>query len=178
MGREVRRVPKDWQHPLQYSDEPWDWSKGRPTGGFGGERFKPLHELTVPIRELQAEWDQERADYEAEHPDEDYAAYAGNRPTSDDYMPYWPEEERTHYQMYESTSEGTPISPVCETPEELARWLTDNKASTFASFTATYEEWLTMCKAGWAPSMMVQEYTDGTKEMMSGVEALSAMKKE
>ena len=42
-----------------------------------------------------------------------------------------PIEERTHYQMYETCTEGTPISPVMETPENLARWLADNGASAF-----------------------------------------------
>lgn len=41
--------------------------------------------------------------------------------------------------IYETCSEGSPISPAFETPEELARWLTDNS---FGSMTATYEQWL------------------------------------
>lgn len=48
-----------------------------------------------------------------------YEEYAGPRPDASDYMPDWPEAERTHYQMYENTSEGTPISPVMATPEDL-----------------------------------------------------------
>ena len=61
-----------------------------------------------------------------------------------DIMPQWPKSERTHYQMYETVTEGTPISPVCASPEELAQWLTDNKASMSVNMTATYEQWLTM----------------------------------
>src|SRR5574338_986242 len=40
------------------------------------------------------------------------------------------------FMMYENTTEGTPISPAFETLEELARWLADNKASSFANMTA------------------------------------------
>lgn len=46
------------------------------------------------------------------------------------------------YQLWSTTSEGTPYSPVFDTPEKLATWLVENKISTFAYNTATYEEWL------------------------------------
>jgi len=68
------------------------------------------------------------------------------------------------YQMWETTSEGSPISPVFETPEELARWLVDNNASAFGSETATYEEWLRVCQGGYAPSAVLDE-----KGLRSGV---------
>jgi len=71
-------------------------------------------------------------------------------PTPLDYMPDWREEDKTHYQMYEDTTEGTPISPVMATPEELARWLVDNKASAFGDMTASYEGWLRVCQGDWA----------------------------
>ncbi len=70
------------------------------------------------------------------------------------------------WQMWETTSEGSPISPVCDTPEELARWLADNGASSFADSTATYEQWLAMIGQGWAPSAILTQ--DGLR---SGVEA-------
>ncbi len=59
------------------------------------------------------------------------------------------------YQMWETTSEGSPISPVFKTEESLARWLSDTGASSFGSMTSTYEEWLRMIlEDGWAPSMV------------------------
>ncbi len=61
-------------------------------------------------------------------------------------------DEPTHIMMYETCTEGTPISPAFETPEDLARWLTDNNASAFGSMTATYEQWLSTCERGWALS--------------------------
>jgi hypothetical protein len=94
--------------------------------------------------------------------------YWGGGPQSDCYMPDWPESERTHYMMYEDTSEGTPISPAFETPEELAKWLSDNSASSFGRWTATYDQWLGLIKGpGWCPSMV----SDGTT-IISGVEGL------
>lgn len=56
------------------------------------------------------------------------------------------------YQMWESTSEGSPISLPFATPEELARWLADNDASACGDETATYEQWLGMIGRGWSPS--------------------------
>lgn len=79
-----------------------------------------------------------------------------------------PPPEGDGWQMWETTSEGSPISPVCASPEELAHWLADNGASSFGSSTATYEQWLHMIKGpGWAPSAVI---TDG--KFMSGVEAV------
>lgn len=158
MGREVRRVPSDWEHPR----------------GANG-RYRPLHDRGFAA--VVAAWDRDAAAWErGEFPDYasaesrqmPFAEWNGPRPTAEDYMPDWPEAERTHYQMYEDTSEGTPISPVMATPEELARWLADNNASAFASMTATYEQWLRVCRGGFAPSMVLTE-----AGAVSGVAALS-----
>jgi hypothetical protein len=75
-----------------------------------------------------------------------YEQYSGQRPHRDDYMPNCPIEQRTHLMMYENTSEGTPISPSFATPEELARWLVDNKASSFGSSIGSYEGWLRIAR--------------------------------
>lgn len=176
MGREVRRVPADWQHP-----KAWNSYRGEDTyiplyeGDFGGG-----------YEALAAEWDEGRAKWqeglcrsygEGERwvpiDEEDramrYTDYSGARPSPDDYMPNWPEEQRTHYMMYEDTSEGTPISPAFATPEELARWLADNGASAFGGQTASYEAWLNIARGGFAPSCAI---VNG--EMMSGVEFSAA----
>lgn len=47
------------------------------------------------------------------------------------------------YQMWETTTEGSPQSPVFATLKELSAWCAAN-AHTFASFKATAEEWETM----------------------------------
>jgi len=62
----------------------------------------------------------------------------------------------TGYQLWETISEGSPISPVFETPEELAQWLYINNVSSFGDQTCTYEQWLSFIKGiGWAPSMII-----------------------
>lgn len=70
-------------------------------------------------------------------------------------MPKWTSAEAIFLQMYETCSDGTPISPICATPEELATWLAENNASAFGYTTATYEQWLCMINAGWAPTAVI-----------------------
>lgn len=168
MGREVRRVPADWQHPKQQTP---DLRTGRMV-----ESYKPLYPGENYQRRVD-EWDEECAKWKAGWRPEyctgaesramTYEQYSGQRPHKDDYMPDWPAEQRTHLMMYEDTSEGTPISPAFETPEELARWLVENKASAFGSDTGTYDGWLRVARGGWAPSMVVS-----AAGLENGVDAL------
>lgn len=72
------------------------------------------------------------------------------------------------WQMWETTSEGSPISPPCDSPEALADWLATNNASSNGASTATYGQWLRMIRGpGFAPSMIAR---DGV--IQSGVEAV------
>lgn len=76
-----------------------------------------------------------------------------------------PPPDGVGYQMWENTSEGSPISPVFETPEQLARWLADTRASAMGASTASYADWLATINAGSAMSMVLSN-----GELMSGVE--------
>lgn len=150
MGRKVRKVPADWQHP--------DYERYT-----GQEGFKPLHDGDSYqsdhdefIAKIAAEGLQKAIDYFGQAPDEN------------DYMPRWTPEQRTHFMMYEDTSEGTPISPAFASPEELAQWLADTKASSFANQPASYEAWLRIAQGGWAPSAIMESGV-----LRSGVEAMS-----
>jgi hypothetical protein len=82
-----------------------------------------------------------------------------------DVMPTFPAGSCTHFQMYETCTEGTPISPVMDSPESLARWLADNGASSFGDMTATYEQWLAMIGSGSSISMAMEN-----GKIISGVE--------
>lgn len=163
MGREIRRVPADWVHPedddgrfIPLSDgfdkDLAEWNEGNDKWRAG---------LTSDYR---GGW-KSNADSVADGC-KSYADYAGGQPKSEEYMPDWPDEQRTHLMMYETTSEGTPISPAFETPEKLARWLADNGASAFAGRGATYEQWLATCRSGSAPSAVYSARTG----FVSGVE--------
>jgi hypothetical protein len=148
MGREVRRVPADWQHPKV--------TKPNFLKGVMEERYQPMFDkpFAPAMREWYADWD---AWERGTHPDRaeftgTFVEWSGPPPDPDYYRPDWPDESRTHLMMYEDTSEGTPISPAFKTPEELARWLADNNASAFGSETASYEGWLRVARGGFACS--------------------------
>jgi hypothetical protein len=56
-------------------------------------------------------------------------------------MPDFPEGTATGWQLYETTSEGTPVSPIFATAEELAAWCERN-ATVFADYRWTAQQWL------------------------------------
>lgn len=143
MSREVRRVPGNWEHP---KDERGHYIPHH-------ERF-PHDEDDIEEGPRDGSLKNEPSNYGC------------------NVMPQWPDSERTHYQMYECTTEGTPISPVMESPEALARWLADNQASACGvNQTATYEQWLCMIQAGSSLGTFVMEA--GSNEFPSGVEVIS-----
>lgn len=163
MGREVRKVPARWEHPKN--------PEGKYIPLLGGSFSADLAEW----HKEKSKWDEGFiSDYSGGWKPKDdgmdypYEDWSGKCPEEEDYMPDWPEDQRTHFQMYEDTSEGTPISPPMETPESLARWLVGNKASAFAGMTATYDQWLSTIKRGFAPSMVMQD-----NQLESGVAALA-----
>ena len=130
MGREVRRVPADWQHPK------------KDNGGYiplfeGYKSNAAAFMLMAKNKGLQ-----EAVDYMG-------------CPDKNDYMPDFEEKEKTHYMMYEDTTEGTPISPAFKEPEELAKWLTNSNGSAFGDMTGSYDGWLRVAKGGFAPSAVL-----------------------
>lgn len=166
MGREVRMVPATWTHPKDgrgryipmhdtgYTDALREWETETLPEWIEGARLWSVG-LVRKYGGGTKTIEQAVADARANHrtaPDyPTYEWWAGDvprKPNPADYMPDWPEAERTHFMMYEDTSEGTPISPAFATAEELARWLADTGASAFAGDTATYEQWLAMIYRG------------------------------
>lgn len=113
MGRAVRMVVADWDHPRDKDGQ-----------------LIPMHEAfpynaNEVAEGLRDGW------------------LSGNPPFYNvPVMPQWPAHLRTYFQMYEDTSEGTPISPAFESAEDLARWLTDNRASFFGGEPTSYDHWL------------------------------------
>lgn len=76
------------------------------------------------------------------------------------------------YQMWETTSEGSPISPTFNTPEELAKWLADTNASACGGTGASYEQWLNMIGHGSSITMVMTVRDGGPNVIQSGVAAL------
>lgn len=135
MGREARRVPPTWEHPKDYQGH-----------------YKPL--LGSSYEKDLAEWLEGRekwaaglcsdfsGGWEPKTSDCKWEEWSGDAPQFSDYMPEWPEKERTHWQAYEDTSAGTPLSPIFATVEELARYCADHKVSAFGYEPADYDWWI------------------------------------
>ncbi len=152
-GREVRMVPEGWEHP-------------KDKNGY----YIPLFD-GVYYKENLAEWDLSakmfaeglQTDFEGgwypledEYKSMSYEEYDGSRPIAEDYMPNWDVRENIMFMMYETTTEGTPLSPAFKKKEELAHWLAETKASAFGNYTATYEEWLSMIEqSNSVPSIVI-----------------------
>ena len=126
MSREVKRVPLDFKWPMH---KIWP--------GFCSVFYSigKAYNFTDEEMELYAE-----------------IAFGGEDEMLNQTRSDLPEGDG--WQMWEDCTEGSPISPVFKTPEELAQWLADNKASAFGSMTATYEQWLATIKKGYAIGMV------------------------
>jgi hypothetical protein len=130
MGREIRRVPPNWEHPRG------DRGHGR------GEDFLAMYDrdyesdarawnLGIVLWELQRfsllRWIvkhllPKRIDRRQADDDYNYWEYC-NPPDSETCRPKFT-EEATWFQVYETVSEGTPVTPPFETKEELIEYLT------------------------------------------------------
>ena len=126
MGREIRRVPPNWQHPEHEVPD-------HRLGGFV-KRPKPLHDESYGT--VIAEWIENHLLWETgKHPDQQgedrsqyryYAQWGGDAPEVGKYRPDWKEGEATWWQVYETVSEGTPVTPAFATAEELIDYLVAN----------------------------------------------------
>lgn len=165
MGREIRRVPKGWEHPKD--------SRGK---------YKSMHDQTY--KEVAEEWWAQAVAWHDRDP-EAYRAAGGwlpegeeedlfekhpwfwewtDRPPNPDY--YRPEFDAPAdcYQYYQNTSEGTPLSPVCETVDEMVAWLVENEGM-------TEEGARSFVGAGYAPTYV----SGGGGGLRRGVDAFNEM---
>ncbi len=97
MAIEIRRVPANWQHTRDKS--------GQYIPMFGAfaiqlRRWKAVSDMGVP-RPVRG---------------------VGKHPPRGSCSPFAP-SKATHFQVYEVVSEGTPLSPVFATPQDIVRWL-------------------------------------------------------
>ncbi len=111
MGREIRRVPANWEHPKRKCPHsPWnggcDESKKN-----GGLCYHPMFDEDFDI--ALKEWvDGYELWKKGEHPDQSdctYFKWCGAPPDPDFYHHNWTSAE--WYQVYETVSEGCPVTP-------------------------------------------------------------------
>lgn len=172
MGRELRMVPPNWEHPR----------KLRQLGEMG---YIPMYDRR--FEDAASEWKTEFAKWErGEFPsyasEEDRALefweWHGSPPDRESYRP-WKDEEAVWYQVWETISEGTPVTPPFETKEELIEYLVangdfwDQQRWQEGCAVMNCEPWSRkqaerfVNDVGWAPSLVVD-----SEGVHSGVEAL------
>lgn len=113
MGREIRRVPADWKHPMDIDGH-----------------YLPLYDESY--ESACEKWYAKCIKTGGKHVDEDGKSYwihewNGNPPKKDYYRDRdWTPKEAICIQMYETVSEGTPVSPVFATKDELIDYLCEH----------------------------------------------------
>jgi hypothetical protein len=67
------------------------------------------------------------------------------------------------YQIWETVSEGSPVSPAFANPEDLANWMVQNDKSVTKD--SDFDAWMKFIDSGWAPSGVATD-----RGYVSGVE--------
>lgn len=94
MGREIRQVPMDWQHPKD--------DRG----------YIPMH--NKDWKTAVEEWEANGCNYE-------------DAPDLARYRPVWGEDVKLGFCLYETVSEGKPVSPIFATKDEVIAWCREHK---------------------------------------------------
>lgn len=128
MGREIRQVPPDWEHPRQKcKHNPWN-NGCSDAKANDGQCYKPLHDKsygearTKYIEEVRGWLDGTSGDAIKWGEKYDWWEWTGDGPDRDFYRPDF-DNRATSFQVYETVSEGTPISPVLSSLAEVKDWL-------------------------------------------------------
>lgn len=183
MGRELIRVPADWEHPRQRcAHEPWagGCSEAKANGGMC---FQPMH-MSRDFDTAARKWTDGVMQWDAgTHPDlvtnittkekhPYFWMWEGNPPDIKYYRPTWTSEP-THYQIYETVSEGTPVTPHFATQDELIDYLVEHgdfwdqqRARDGSRNDAgwSHENAETFVKGrGWAPSLVMEVSATGAR---------------
>ena len=125
-NRELRMVPPGWEHPRDRD--------GRHLPLFSGDQYA----------EDLLEYEQAKQDWKDRGRPGALSEWCP-KPRKDAYMPAFDPDKATKLMAYLTVSEGTPMSPAFDTPAELAKWLHENGATSFANLASWSEEdWLQM----------------------------------
>ena len=159
MGREIRMVPAGWDHPKTMRH-------------WGKEDHQPMYDRTYAS--AVAEWKADFAKWEAgerrsyfdpaDYPDGvEYWEWESTPPERAYYRP-WLDDEAVWFQVWETVSEGTPVTPPFATKEELVDYLVehgdfwDQKRGDGGWSREGAERFV---GSGWSPSMMVVASAEG-----------------
>jgi hypothetical protein len=115
MGREIRNVPPNWDHPKMEN-----WSDGR---------LQPMFDKR--FEDEAAEWKADFAKWErgerpghcgGENRNLEFWEWDNGPPDRAYYRP-WKDEDATWFQVWETVSEGTLVTPPFATRDELVEYL-------------------------------------------------------
>ena len=128
MGREIRRVSSNWEHPKDY--------RGHHIPMHDTDYEAKAHEWLQGLLAWENGTDNDRDEASCRY----YWDWSGPPPNEESYRPKWSEQERTHFQIYETVSEGTPVSPIFADKQSLVLWLIKNGHSEKAARQFAEEE--------------------------------------
>lgn len=147
MGREIRKVPANWQHPkndigrytplfdqnLEEAVE--EWNKGRDLWDKG------MHEAQTREKPTSCE---------------SYEEWAGSEPTAEAYRQY-EDEDCIWFQVYETVSKGTPVTPAFPTMQEVEDWLVEHGELEGTKYNRKFSRSAAhaFCRDGYAPTMVI-----------------------
>ncbi len=153
MGREIRMVPPNWKHPRSKRGE-----------------FQPMYDMnfTDKFEDWLDTFDRIRRgdleNYERDcyaepgmNPLQEWLQDEGALPNPEHYRP-WRDEEATWFQVWETVSEGTPVTPPFATREELVDYLVEvgddwDRERGDRAYTRSEAE--AFVSVGWVPSMIM-----------------------
>lgn len=176
LEREARRLSahwnRSWGHHLDQDDVEALWAEGRlraferegergpaplasevnlwSLGGLGHDGIN--HGICVKAR-----CEREGAAYYCDHCQGEGSVWESEQARRDyeDWAPTEPPAGEA-YQLWETVSEGSPVSPAFSRPEELARWLASYDGGEERG--VCYAKWLAFIHGpGWAPSLIADE---------------------
>lgn len=167
-------VPPNWQHP---------------TNERGHEQ--PMH--NEHIDDAMAEWLEtfdrlrrgEKGEYEDSyfdaslHPEGPLCAWLNDAGIPDPaYCRPWKDEEATWFQVWETVTEGTPVTPPFATKAELVDWLVNKGEMHGTEYERRYsrEEAQAFAEDEWAPSMIMSVGATGNQVIATGCAVPLALK--
>jgi hypothetical protein len=169
MGREIRMVPPNWNHPrdkngmIPMFDQFFEDAHAEWLESFDRIRRGELTETetecyTGPGKTPLAEWLRDE----------------GVPPNPAYYRP-WRDEGATWYQVWETITEGTPVTPPFSTLTELADHLATygDDWSNGRPYTRAAAD--AFVKRRWVPSMMIEIGYSGTDTVAEGIECAAML---
>lgn len=173
MGREVRKVPPNWDHPND--------AFGRPQPMY---RWR-FEEMAQDWKEGYAAWERGERPSHCDGADREleYWEWYGSPPDRQYYRP-WNDEDATWFQVWETVSEGTPITPPFKTQSELVEYLVNSGDFWQQKRWAQGDRFMQpeppgysreaaeafVFGSGWVPTMAIKVAGDGDRRVFSGID--------